>query len=604
MYPYQIERRLIAYVEDDAIVPLIRRTINEAIQLVCNSNEPNRDYSFLRTSAVVAGFTASNRTIALPSDCRVVIDLEDTTKPATLFSVTGDRKLYYSGAAATSQSVTVYYYRQHPAVYLNSYFTGTGSVATPTTIQLAGTGVSVTADAYNNYYLKSGTEYRRITDYSATSVATIESAFTTAPAGAIVVTPYNGMYSFDATWTASDPPESDLLIPVELHELIIWWALDLLYEHEIEVAANRQLLQQRIVASVAEMRANYAVQIMPNLQIAMPTAEWLVAHGCMKVKGEKQRVQMLNMVNNISQDIANGLKLAVADRPAAITAYTTVLPTFKSKAAPAMLWYQAMMFYCSLAISPDQKDVQSDMALYQKALNEFKDEFYAIAVSDITTGTTAPMSTYGDMVAYLRSNIKSYRSEAQLWAVVNKAVGDVMRRIDVNKLIAKYTFNTTPGTSEYTMPGTVKKIIRVTVGGSDVPGRAVTDFRTYLSQAELGGQGYSGTQSYVYYAGKMKLFESATTSSAVVVYYYPQAAFVSTPTTTLPIDPLVIMGYLDARVALAAKDYGTYKALSQDFMQTVQDLYEVQNDNLPQQDSFRSAYPGTNQMLTDMSGDL
>jgi hypothetical protein len=63
------------------------------------------------------------------------------------------------------------------------------------------------------------------------------------------------------------------------------------------------------------------------------------------------------------------------------------------------------------------------------------------------------------------------------------------------------------------------------------------------------------------------------------------------------------MGYLDARVALAAKDYGTFNALSKEYMETLKDEYEAQDDNLPKQDSFRSAYPGTTQMLTDMSGD-
>ena len=94
MYPYQMERRLLAYIEDDAMLPLIRRVINEAVQLVCNSNEPNRDYSFLRTSTTVTGFTATNRTIALPSDCRSVIDLEDTAKPAVQFQVIGSRNIY------------------------------------------------------------------------------------------------------------------------------------------------------------------------------------------------------------------------------------------------------------------------------------------------------------------------------------------------------------------------------------------------------------------------------------------------------------------------------------------------------------------------------
>ena len=215
------------------------------------------------------------------------------------------------------------------------------------------------------------------------------------------------------------------------------------------------------------------------------------------------------------------------------------------------------------------------------------------------------MTTYGDMVAYLRSNLKTYKSEAQLWTIVNGGIADIMRRIDVSRLVSKYTFNTvatSPCTNTYTLPATVRKIISVTVDGEDIPGRSINDYREYMTHPEVMGSGYESNQSFIFVAGEIRFFQDIDSVQAIVVNYYPRHAYVAVAATQVPVDCLMLIKYLEARVALMSGDMKTYQVMVQEYMASTQDESDNEDDNMANQRFMKNAYPSTSQMLSDMSG--
>jgi hypothetical protein len=383
--------------------------------------------------------------------------------------------------------------------------------------------------------------------------------------------------AFDVAWSETDPAESLMLIPRECHELIVYAALDLLYENEIEVALNRQTAIERLKEGLSGMRLNYSLQIYPSLRPASPTADYLVNHACMKANGERGRARWLNAINTIAGDIADAVKLNLVDRAAItlVSNYTDTLPTFKTKVAPIDLWYNGMMLYVAMSNLGDAKEGQLVATQYQAALANFRELFYG---QTVTTGFA--LGTYTEFVEYLRSIWKSYRVDSQLWTLVNEAIADVMRKIDLEDLAVTYSTTATAAT-EYSMPVGCKRILWVAIDGVRIPGKSPTDLHDQHYN-NAGGANYESDQQSFYFQGRNVVFKEApSVGTAITVRYYRQHVYNADGTVALPVDAMLIVPYCQAYIALYDKDFATYKILSAKYEANLIDHFANQDNAAP-----------------------
>lgn len=403
--------------------------------------------------------------------------------------------------------------------------------------------------------------------------------------------------AYDTTWTATEPPESLLVIPKEMRELIVYGALDLLYEHEIEVAVNRQTILERFKSGIEAARANYCLQIYPSLQPANPTAEYFVTHACIKTNGERNRAKWLNALNTIATEIADAAKMSLTDRASVtlVTEYTDTLPTFKSKAAPTDLWYKGMMFYAAMSGLGDAKDAQVITSQYQAALANFKELFYGQTVA-----TSYNLDTYGSVVEFLRSIWQTYRAEGQLWTVVNEAIADVMRKVDLEDLATTYSVTAT-GLSEYVMPTRCKRILWVTVDGNRIPGKAAQDLDAQVYH-NVAGAGYSQGEQSFFFQGRSLVFAVApSTGDAIKVRYYPSHTYTADPAAAMPFDAMLIIPYMQAYIALYNKDFASYKLLSSKYVENIMQHFENQENAAPMDTHISVSTPSIDRLLSNFA---
>jgi len=408
--------------------------------------------------------------------------------------------------------------------------------------------------------------------------------------------------------TEADPPESSILIPREEHELIVWTALDLAYENDIEVSTQRQLIESRIKEGFVRLASNYAISTYSKGIPYPPTVGWLVDWGTLQAGGERYRYVILEMIRTVTYEIANKLKLSASQRLALTTqvqemGYEQELPYIVSKEVPIDLWRKALLWHLT-ASGLYKGNEQMVMTHYSQALNSFRISFYATEVAG--TGDFK-METYEDLVGYLRSIWKTHESEAQLWTIVNEAIQAVLSRINIEELKTRWAFTTTVGTTEYIVPSNLKQVYLVYYDGKKIPGigeHSNTDLDE-SSFAELEGQGYDSetTQSF-YISGKRLVFNKTPTAAIdVVVKYYPRHVYTTEKSTPIPVEPTMVIKYCEARIALEQKpkpDMAKYNILSREFIAAVEQYNANQDNSIPQLQVIKSGYPTTSDLMNIM----
>ena len=562
MTPYQIQQRVLAYVEDSTELPLIRRIINEAIQQICKSNPPNRDYLFLKTiEPIEVGYDEFKdytghdgyKCYSLPQDCRVIIDISHKIKneiisPNSYVKVSGRNILLKTDQTIPAEEkMLITYYRQHPTIYHSSV-----------------------ANNEQMWY---------DTDWQAKTASQL-----------------------------ADPPESSILIPLEEHELIVWVALNLAFENDIEVATQRQLIDARIKEGFARLAANYAIQTYNAGVPDPPTVGWLVDWGALQAGGERYRYIILESVRTVAYELANVLKLSRAERSNLSAAvrqlnYSSQIPQIASKTVPLELWKKGLLWQLIL-LGLAKGEAQIALTRFQTSAISYRDNFYS---EEVAGADDYKMLTYEHLINYLRSIWKTHENEAQLWTVVNEAIQAVMTRVNVNSLRSSWEFTTTAGQTEYTLPKDFKSAYLVYYDDEKIPGRAEHSEHDLeiAPYAELEGQGYEGyvTQSFYIAGNKLVFNQSPTGNNSVVVKYYLKHVYTTDKTLTLPEEPTILIKYCEARIALERKpkaDMAKYNILSREFIAAVNEYYSNQENSMPELEVIKSGYPSTSDLINIM----
>lgn len=542
--------------EDSSQVPLIHQLINEAIQFLCQSADKGRDWSFLKTKAildVVADPSATTVVVKLPSDFRSVIHVEEGEGYECELH---GRDLIVKAASAAQMptTLTVEYYRAHPLV------------------------CAVTQDG----------------GYSTDGA--------------------------DAEWTPTNPPASQILLPDEAADAIVYETLMLLMMHEIEVAVNTQFAEKVVATTLEYMKSNYALQIdyrtpvteTEGVQSEVLTVGWLVNYGKVLAGGERDEYQLISLVNRVGSEFADALRLRGSQRPKIRNKLTDTLPTFggvagfsmsgttTEKEIPAEYWMVGMRYQLFRSLKTLQ-DI--DVAEYRETLEALKELFYSLQ-----TGGVFDYSTYGGMMDYLRSIWKSQRNDLTLWAALNQTIADVMRAINVNELLACKKYNVTnEQMNDFDLPDDFKNCMKIMLDGKyEIIGRAFSSRGRTPSEQQLWS--FPGDWkrpwrhcNYFSFVGKKIHFHHPLCPNHMFeLWYYPKHVwpYVTVNGTKafdlnakIPVDVDLLCLALQARVALETKDYNGYKIHIAAYNDALAAFNEAQNRSLPEDSRFIAAVP-------------
>lgn len=573
--PYQIEQRLLYYIEDSSQKPAIHRLINEAISYVCQGTEPGKDWSFLVTEGTF-DVTASGTDIAivtLPPEVRSVIHVENGT--GYTCELHGRNIIVKaSSAEAMPSTVTARYYKAQRPVY-KLVEDGQGNIVTPW--------------AYD-------------------------------PQGA------------DAPWTTSNPPSDLILLPDEALDAIVYRAMWLYTLQEIEVAANTQFYQSMTEAAMQFLRTNYQLQIdyrtptgtdASGNQTEELTVGWLVSYAKTLLGGERSELQLISLVNRVASDMADHLKLRGSQRPAIKNSLSDELPTFgdvgtqnmtvstgSARKIPAEYWKAGMKYHCLRLLKQLDEVAMNE---YNTAMNNLSDLFYSLG-----TGGTFGYTTYGDMMDYLRSIWKNQRSDFILWATLNQTIAAVMRAINTGETLKSQVYTaTTTGIKEFDLPADFKVATKLTAGENTTKpeiicrsfnARGIPFAEQTVWQFPFEPHGFVPFQAFCIRGKKLVLANAMPVNAKITLWYYPKHVWPynydeqGRRTTfkldeAIPIDTDLLAKALEAKVALENGDVNKHTILKKEFDEDVLAYNESQNRSLSEDSCVIAATPPVDHLL-------
>lgn len=560
--PYEVQERVLTYLEDSDQLPLIRQTINEAIQFICQAHDKGKDWTFLvGTETLTVSGSGSVATVGLPKDVRSVVDVKPTSGAATceLYGRTIIVKAPSGGSLPAS--VTIRYYKAHPPVY------------------------ALVTDGQGNI----GTEYD--------------------PDGS------------NAEWTKANPPSSLILLPDEAIDAVVYETLSLLRIHEIEINANEQLCEQMAKAAIEFLKSNYQLQIdyrtpvtdaQDGSQTENLTVGWLVDYGKVLVGGERDEYQLISLVNRVASEFADKLRLRGDQRPKIRNSLSDSLPTFggvagfsmmgssTEKAIPANFWQAGMRYQCYKATK--QLD-ELTAAEYRETLDALSSLFYSLKTSGVYD-----YSTYGGMMDYLRSIWGSQQNDMTLWSTLNQTVADVMRAINTGSTMTCKTYEVTEELrNDFELPADFKVVVKITLGDRhEIIGRPfAARGRTTAEQQiwQFPGDWHRGLRHANYFSlvGKKLHFHRGLPMGAKVnMWYYPKHVWPYKVVNgakqfdlekEIPVDVDLLSLALRAKVALEQGNTNMYNVYDADYKAALAAYEEAQNRSLPEDDCFIAAVP-------------
>lgn len=430
----------------------------------------------------------------------------------------------------------------------------------------------------------------------------------------------------DTEWTPDNPPDSDIFLPDEAQDAVIFKALQSLGIVEIEVGNNIVAISKLLEEQITFLRSNYQLQIDTRAPVDESkehyedlTAGWLVNYGRTLVGGERDTYQLLRLVNVAASNIADFLKLKGAQRPKPVYKLTDPLPDFGKPSGsnmsgdpngdrsliPAAYWEAAMNYVCLKHIKQLEK---FNFEEYQQTMSALSDLFYSLrdrGRSDIYT--------YGGMMNHLRTLWKNQRGDAFLWSSLNRAIADVMRQINVQFTQQLYTFSPRDyNIRSFPLPYHIKHIVRISFNGRRVICRGaeqrgrVRPEQSIWAFPESPHSFLCGLVASV--RGRSVEFNKPLPRGCVVeVAYFPMHVWpvYSDPATAdmqIPVDPSLVVTRVEADIALENGNSAKHKALMEIFTQQCLAYDEAQNVNLSDDDRVIAAVPPADHLLNVNTG--
>lgn len=430
----------------------------------------------------------------------------------------------------------------------------------------------------------------------------------------------------DTEWTPDNPPDSDIFLPDEAQDAVIYKALQSLGIVEIEVGNNIVAIAKLLEEQISFLRANYQLQIDTRAPLSDSlehgeklTARWLVNYGATLVGGERDTYQLLRLVNVAASNIADYLKLKGAQRPKPVYRLSDPLPDFGKPSGanmsgdpygersliPAAYWEAAMNYVCLKHIKQLEK---FNFEEYQQTMSALTDLFYSLRKEGQTD-----IYTYGGMMNHLRTLWKNQRGDAFLWSSLNRAIADVMRQINVQFTQQLYDFTPQqPGLTAIPLPYHIKHIVRISINGRRVVCRGAEQRGRVRPEQTIWGFPEAPRSFfhnlYASVRGRSVEFNKPLPRGCrVEIAYYPMHVWptYSDPATAdlpIPVDPSLVLTRVEADIALESGNPSKYKALMDIFMQQLQAYDEAQNVNLADDDRFIAAVPSLDYVLDVNTG--
>lgn len=430
----------------------------------------------------------------------------------------------------------------------------------------------------------------------------------------------------DAEWTPTNPPDSDIFLPDEAQDAVIFKSLQSLGIVEIEVGNNIVAIGKLLEEQISFLRANYQLQIDTRATVDKSkehyedlTAGWLVNYGATLVGGERDTYQLLRLVNVAASNIADYLKLRGAQRPKPVYKLSDPLPDFGKPSGanmsgdpegdrsliPAAYWEAAMNYVCLKHIKQLEK---FNFEEYTATMNALSDLFYSLRDKGHTD-----IYTYGGMMNHLRTLWKNQRGDAFLWSALNRAIADVMRQINVQFTQQLYEFSPHDfGIKSFPLPYHIKHIVRISINGRRVVCRGaeqrgrVRPEQSFWAFPEAPGSFFHGLYASV--RGQSVEFNKPLPRGCrVEVAYYPMHVWPlysdpETAGTPIPVDPSLVLTRIEADIALEDGNTNKYKALMEIYMQQLQAYDEAQNVNIADDDRVIAATPPADYLLDVNTG--
>ena len=536
---YNIQQKVNEYIRSVELLPVIRERIQDAINDICSTTPEGKDWSFLKTSFSLSADTnlsdATKLVFHFPSNMRALIEV------VKLGSVSFDDLI------------------EEPYNYY---------------IEWVGRDIVITRDSDDEPF----------------------------PTGDLVVLGYQCHPSilvvdtqhptpdWGTEWSASYPPASACLIPDEAETLVFDGAMLRLRDYETEVYFSITEAKERFAVGIKNLQTNYALQVYPLNPPSTPTVEWLMAVGTNVIGGERYQNQLLAFVNEIAGDFADACKVQLSDRPSPILKVSSAaLPKIKGVDIPAQYWSAGMTLKAATLIGTANQGMSDKWELSKR---EWAENFYAIDVQTTNFG----LSTFGNLVKYIQTEWKSCRSDHQAWTAANEVVADIMSRVNTDALIAYKDYTLVEGQRDYTLPDNLKTVIKVEINGSEVVGRSFTA-RGFVTpnMTEYQFLKHPTQQAFRLVGGNLSLDIAPCRGGATLrVWYYKNWEWTNSPSASVPVDPLLVIKAVQAKVAIEEGSSSKAAYYQNEFEKAIVQYNNNQFRNYPADDRVINATPSVN----------
>ena len=422
---------------------------------------------------------------------------------------------------------------------------------------------------------------------------------------------------YEIHWTATNPPDSLLLLPKEFHELVIWKTLDLLFEHEIEIAASRQFIQGRITESIVSLRAKYTHGMQmgstPFIPTGKPKVNDLVNTLCHDLNTMKHRYKMLTIINRVIIEVFDVCKINNENFAIPVVNYTDDMPELPllyidggTNTLP--LAYDTWLLGCQYYAEHLKKPMdEAKIKLLTERWNDVKvniiSKTYQTAGSPmfivVDSEPINVMETYGGVFDMIRANDQTFRNDHEVWKYVNMAVADAMSKIDISRLNRTIEYTAVVGGSNtIKLPRDFKKVVRLSL--KTIEGNWIQPIGKNINDDVAFGRFHSkniGKIDIITYkmSGNYITF-SCPLETDVQLIYTRKHVFCTEKNEPLPVDFNLIMLYCDAKLAMRKKDPNGHTLLMREYEALLNNMWNNEINDMQREERIINASPNIEQL--------
>ena len=183
--------------------------------------------------------------------------------------------------------------------------------------------------------------------------------------------------------------------------------------------------------------------------------------------------------------------------------------------------------------------------------------------------------------------------------MANEVVADVMSRVNTDSLITSKTYALVAGQKEYLLPTNLKTVIKVEIDGCEVVGRSFTARGPAIpNMNEYQFLKFPTQQAFRLVGGNIVLDRPPSSSEAhLTVWYYRNHEWTTTPSTSILVDPLLVVKAVQARVAIEEGSSGKASYYQNEFEKAIVQYNNNQFRNYPADDRVINATPSVNHKI-------